>query len=201
VFSGDGDGWGGGGNRRTDSRAGGGGSRASNRAGPSSASGSRDMPANKMPKWKRDRAALQNALGAGRAAAKAEADGTPYTAPQGDDFDDRVPCPHCGRKFNEIAAERHIPKCSSIVRPRTRIHHHLHHPLHHSHFRTRPSLLLHCTPLLPPADGQAEDARARRRGWERADTARTTISVSRGRLPGAWGAIFCRRRMRAGPGI
>ncbi|KAL3136295.1 Zinc finger C2HC domain-containing protein 1A [Trebouxia sp. C0010 RCD-2024] len=25
-----------------------------------------------------------------------------------------VPCPHCGRRFNEIAAERHIPKCQDI---------------------------------------------------------------------------------------
>jgi hypothetical protein len=24
------------------------------------------------------------------------------------------PCPHCGRKFNQNAAERHIPKCTSI---------------------------------------------------------------------------------------
>ena len=35
-------------------------------------------------------------------------------------LDDRVPCPHCGRKFNATAAERHIPKCSSIrAKPKT----------------------------------------------------------------------------------
>lgn len=28
--------------------------------------------------------------------------------------DDLKPCPHCGRKFNEGAAERHIPKCANI---------------------------------------------------------------------------------------
>lgn len=26
---------------------------------------------------------------------------------------DYVQCPHCGRRFNESAAERHIPKCAS----------------------------------------------------------------------------------------
>ncbi|KAJ8724133.1 hypothetical protein PYW07_008113 [Mythimna separata] len=26
---------------------------------------------------------------------------------------DYVPCPHCGRRFNQSAAERHIPKCAS----------------------------------------------------------------------------------------
>ena len=25
-----------------------------------------------------------------------------------------VPCPHCGRTFNEKAAERHIPRCKDI---------------------------------------------------------------------------------------
>jgi len=25
--------------------------------------------------------------------------------------DDRVPCKFCGRKFNDVAAERHIPYC------------------------------------------------------------------------------------------
>ncbi|XP_064486171.1 uncharacterized protein LOC135398716 [Ornithodoros turicata] len=27
---------------------------------------------------------------------------------------DYVPCPHCGRKFNESAAERHIPRCKEM---------------------------------------------------------------------------------------
>ena len=28
-----------------------------------------------------------------------------------DQYDDRVTCPHCNRKFNEHAAERHKPHC------------------------------------------------------------------------------------------
>lgn len=30
------------------------------------------------------------------------------------DTSDYVQCPHCGRKFNQTAAERHIPKCVNI---------------------------------------------------------------------------------------
>jgi zinc-finger of a C2HC-type len=32
--------------------------------------------------------------------------------------DDRTPCPHCGRKFNQSAADRHIPKCAEKNRRR-----------------------------------------------------------------------------------
>ena len=76
------------------------------------------MPANKMPKWKRDREALRNAMQSGRDIEEAKANGTlhlmPPPPPLDDEYDDRVLCPHCGRKFNAMAAERHIPKCSSI---------------------------------------------------------------------------------------
>ena len=84
------------------------------------------MPANKpMPKWQRDRQALRRALEGGRALEKAKADGVPAhllpPPPQmNEEEDDRVPCPHCGRKFNSTAAERHIPKCTSIrAKPKT----------------------------------------------------------------------------------
>ena len=34
--------------------------------------------------------------------------------------DGLVPCPHCNRRFNQKAAERHIPKCKDIkAKPRT----------------------------------------------------------------------------------
>jgi len=29
--------------------------------------------------------------------------------------DNLVPCPYCGRKFNEQAAERHIPSCKNVI--------------------------------------------------------------------------------------
>eukprot|EP01083_Nonionella_stella_P182136 654469_1 len=35
-------------------------------------------------------------------------------------YDDRVECPHCGRRFAENTAERHIPKCRDIIsKPKT----------------------------------------------------------------------------------
>ncbi|PSN47028.1 hypothetical protein C0J52_09812 [Blattella germanica] len=33
--------------------------------------------------------------------------------PPPSDYSDYVQCPHCGRRFNQQAAERHIPKCAS----------------------------------------------------------------------------------------
>jgi len=70
-----------------------------------------------VPKWKRESANFQAALRAGRNAKLAQSDGggalASLTAAE-PSFDDRVPCPHCGRKFNAMAAERHIPKCTSI---------------------------------------------------------------------------------------
>ena len=83
------------------------------------------MPANKMPKWKRDHQAFQAAVRAGRQVKEAQERGIPLSAlpppPSIDpEEDDRVPCPHCGRRFAPKAAERHIPKCSSIqAKPKT----------------------------------------------------------------------------------
>lgn len=31
------------------------------------------------------------------------------------DTSDLIPCPHCGRKFNDAAAARHIPKCATML--------------------------------------------------------------------------------------
>ena len=40
--------------------------------------------------------------------------------PEEQEIDDRVPCPHCGRKFAALPAERHIAKCKDIrAKPKT----------------------------------------------------------------------------------
>ncbi|KAK6639712.1 hypothetical protein RUM43_007987 [Polyplax serrata] len=35
--------------------------------------------------------------------------------PPPSDYSDYIQCPHCSRKFNSSAAERHIPKCANII--------------------------------------------------------------------------------------
>lgn len=35
--------------------------------------------------------------------------------PPPSDYSDYIPCPHCGRKFNQNAADRHIPKCATMI--------------------------------------------------------------------------------------
>ena len=44
--------------------------------------------------------------------ASAIAKGDAPTEPELPVEDTRTPCPHCGRKFEEAVAERHIPKCA-----------------------------------------------------------------------------------------
>jgi predicted nucleic-acid-binding Zn-ribbon protein len=37
-----------------------------------------------------------------------------YPRAASEENDTRVQCPTCGRKFSDVAAERHIPKCGDI---------------------------------------------------------------------------------------
>ncbi len=70
----------------------------------------------KQPKWKQQSNSLRMAM----MAAKGK-----MCLPAGDGMvqvsdDGLVPCPHCNRRFNQKAAERHIPKCKDIkAKPRT----------------------------------------------------------------------------------
>eukprot|EP00796_Vickermania_ingenoplastis_P002086 gene2086-1267_t len=58
-----------------------------------------------IPKWKIQHEQLQAAL---KSMHSGNTGPAPEQAP-----DDRVPCPHCGRKFAFLTAERHIPACAS----------------------------------------------------------------------------------------
>jgi hypothetical protein len=74
----------------------------------------------KQPKWKMQSNQLHEAMKQARLIAKAKRDGVPLSQlppPPASEFeqqDDRVECPHCGRKFNSAAAERHIPRCQDL---------------------------------------------------------------------------------------
>jgi len=64
-------------------------------------------------KWRRDRDQLREAMQAARAYSKAKKEGGPLPPPTAPTIDPSlVPCPHCGRRFNENAAQRHIPICA-----------------------------------------------------------------------------------------
>eukprot|EP00945_MAST-04E_sp_MAST-4E-sp1_P001673 g1673.t1 len=68
-------------------------------------------------KWKQQSNALREAMKQSRMVSKYEKEGRlselPPMQSSGPD-PSFVPCPHCGRTFNEKAAERHIPKCNSF---------------------------------------------------------------------------------------
>ena len=68
--------------------------------------------------WKNKSEQLRAAMRASRIMAKAKAEGKDLSTialPTVPDLGaaDMVPCPHCGRTFNETAAERHIPRCKT----------------------------------------------------------------------------------------
>ena len=58
----------------------------------------------KIPKWKLQSEQFKAAMKAGRT-------GEAPPAAMMEELDDRITCPTCGRKFNQLAAERHIPLC------------------------------------------------------------------------------------------
>jgi len=73
-------------------------------------------------KWKAESNALREAMKASRGVAKAQKNGTALPPPVASAPDPSlVQCPHCSRRFNEKAAERHIPKCADIKAKPTRL--------------------------------------------------------------------------------
>jgi len=77
-------------------------------------------PENKIPSnWRLKSEAFRRAIKESRVVTKFQQEGRslkdlpPPQAPP-PELDDRVPCPHCGRRFGQQQAERHIPKCKDI---------------------------------------------------------------------------------------
>jgi uncharacterized Zn-finger protein len=95
----------------------------------SSRTNSGNQPKPKAPRWKSQSNALRRAMQAGRNHGKGQnsgSNGATFTADNGDESneafvdDGLVPCPHCNRRFNQKAADRHIPKCLTIkAKPKT----------------------------------------------------------------------------------
>lgn len=64
--------------------------------------------------WRLKSEAFRNAIQESRVVTQCQREGRPLPPPKASkpELDDRVPCPHCGRKFGQQQAERHIPKCA-----------------------------------------------------------------------------------------
>eukprot|EP00347_Sterkiella_histriomuscorum_P002607 403367488 len=72
-----------------------------------------------QPKWKNQSEQFRQAMRAARGVddrrggGGKNGGGSSYQPPAVDQYDDRVPCPYCGRKFADVAAQRHIPYCQN----------------------------------------------------------------------------------------
>ena len=76
------------------------------------------LPPKKVPKWKQQSGRLRQAMMAARGKTPKATENSFETNAVVDDG--LVPCPHCSRRFNQKAADRHIPKCQDIkAKPRT----------------------------------------------------------------------------------
>jgi ribosomal protein L37AE/L43A len=76
----------------------------------------------KSAKWKNQSQAFREAMKAARDVSHAISTGAPLPPPTISAPDPSlIPCPHCGRRFNEKAAERHIPLCTSIKAKPTKL--------------------------------------------------------------------------------
>jgi len=70
----------------------------------------------KVPKWKAQSEMFRAAMRAVKSDDEPSGGGRGFAQPTIEQHDDRTECRHCGRKFNEQAAERHIPLCEKKAR-------------------------------------------------------------------------------------
>ncbi|CAE7810571.1 zc2hc1a [Symbiodinium sp. CCMP2592] len=75
-------------------------------------------PGAQIPTWKKQSEAFRQAVRQARIVDQHVKDGKslrnlPPPPPTDPSLDDRVPCPHCGRRFGSTQAERHIPFCKT----------------------------------------------------------------------------------------
>jgi hypothetical protein len=76
----------------------------------------------KASKWKSQSQQFREAMKAARDVSHAISTGAPLPPPTISAPDPSlIPCPHCGRRFNDKAAERHIPLCTSIKAKPTKL--------------------------------------------------------------------------------
>lgn len=91
--------------------------RAQSRGNNSNVGNAGDVGSNSKPKsrWSEQSNAFREAMKAARDVTKAINSGAPLPPPTLSAPDPSlIPCPHCNRRFNDRAAERHIPMCQSI---------------------------------------------------------------------------------------
>lgn len=89
----------------------------SERKGKGTGKGAQPEDGKVASNWKAKSEALRDQMKEARLVAKFKREGRsladlPPPKPTNEALDDRIPCPHCGRKFAQQAAERHIPKCA-----------------------------------------------------------------------------------------
>eukprot|EP01004_Peranema_trichophorum_P002228 NODE_1323_length_2011_cov_40.238877_g1110_i1.p1 GENE.NODE_1323_length_2011_cov_40.238877_g1110_i1~~NODE_1323_length_2011_cov_40.238877_g1110_i1.p1 ORF type:complete len:580 (+),score=175.94 NODE_1323_length_2011_cov_40.238877_g1110_i1:70-1809(+) len=77
----------------------------------------KEEPLKALPKWKQQHEDFQNALRCARGLGPITSNfgAGPNSGPPPPPVDTRTECPHCGRRFAEDVAERHIPKCKNTV--------------------------------------------------------------------------------------
>ena len=108
------------------------------------------LPATPNPntpsKWKQQSEMFRQAMKSSRDVTKALESGAPLPPSVASAPDPSlIPCPHCGRRFNEKAADRHIPQCQNIkAKPKVSTQHI---PSRHTHPSNLP---VDTSPLVTP---------------------------------------------------